>query len=149
MADVIRRAAISRSYSQDLRIRLVGYVEKGASRRAAAKVFGVSPSIAVKWLQRWRRTKSVAPSPVRGHRRAVLESHAAWLLDLIKQNADITLAEIKAKLAGRGVAASLSTIWSFYDRRGVSFKKKPLRGRTGPSRRGRRARALAKRSKAA
>lgn len=140
---------MSRAYSEDLRIRLVRYVESGASRRSAAKVFGVSPSIAVKWMHRWRVKKSVAPSPVRGHRRAVLDKYGDWLLGLIPEKPDITLAEISTKLAGHGVRVSLSTIWSFYDRHDFSFKKKRLRQRAGPSRRGGRPRALAKRAKAA
>ena len=98
---------MSRAYSEDLRIRVVRYVEGGASRRSAAKPFGVSPSIAVKWLQRWRLKKSVAPSR-RGHRRAVLDRYTDWLMDLVKEKPDITLAEIAAKLSRRGVRVSLS-----------------------------------------
>ena len=139
---------MSRAYSEDLRIRVVRYVEGGASRRSAAKLFGVSPSIAVKWLQRWRLKKSVAPSR-RGHRRAVLDRHTDWLMDLVKEKPDITLAEIAAKLARRGVRVSLSTIWSFYDRHEFSFKKKRIRQRAGSSRRGGSPRALGSRTKAA
>lgn len=140
---------MSRAYSEDLRIRVVRYVEGGASRRAAAKLFGVSASSSVKWLQRWRLKKSVAPSPVRGHRRALLENHAEWLMAVVKDKPDITLAEISAKLAKRGIRVSLSTVWSFYDRRGLSFKKKPLRIRAGSGGGGRRAGALDSRPKAA
>jgi transposase len=140
---------MSRRYSEDLRIRLVRLVENGSSRRAAAKLFGVSPSIAVKWMQRWRTRRSVAPSPVRGHRRQALAAHTDWLMQLMREKPDITLAEISAKLAKRGVGVSLSTIWTFYDRHGFSFKKKRLRQRTGSSRRGGGPRTLAKRSKAA
>ena len=139
---------MSRAYSEDLRIRVVRYVEGGASRRSAAKLFGVSPSIAVKWLQRWRLKKSVAPSR-RGHRRAVLDQHTDWLMDLVKKKPDITLAEIAAKLARRGVRVSLSTIWSFYDRHDFSFKKKHIRQRAGSSRRDSSPRALGSRTKAA
>ena len=140
---------MARAYSEDLRIRLVRYVEGGASARAAAKVFGVSPSISIKWMQRWRRERSVAPNPVRGHRRPLLDEHADWLRDLIEAKSDLTLAEIQAKLKRRGIRVSLWTIWSFYDRQGVSFKKKRLRRRTGSTRRGGRARTLENRSKAA
>jgi transposase len=140
---------VSRAYSEDLRIRVVRYVEAGASRRAAAKLFGVSPSIAVKWLQRWRLKKSIAPSAVRGHRRAVLEKHTDWLMALVEEESDITLAEIGAKLAKRGVRVSLSTIWSFYDRHDFSFKKKRVRQRAGSPRRGGSPRALGGRAKAA
>lgn len=141
--------AVSRAYSEDLRIRLVRYVERGISRRSAAKVFGVSESSAVKWLQRWKLKKSVAPNRVRGHRRAVLEEHAAWLMELVNQEPDITLAEIRVKLAKRGVRASLSTVWGFYNRHDFSFKKKRLRNRAGSPRRGGSPRALARPPKSA
>jgi transposase len=78
----------------------------------------------------------MAPSPVRGHRRAVLEPHAAWLLDLIGVQSDITLEEVRALLRERGIVVNITTVWSFYDRHGISFKKKRLRGRAGSARRG-------------
>jgi transposase len=140
---------MSGAYSEDLRIRLVRYVDGGSSARSAARVFGVSASTAVKWMQRWRREKSIAPSLVRGHRRRLLDHHADWLLELIETRTDITLEEIRSTLRKRGVRVSLWTVWSFYDRHDVSFKKKPLRQRAGSTRRGGRPRALAKRAKAA
>ena len=140
---------MSAAYSEDLRIRLVRYVEGGASARAAGKLFGVSASTAVKWMQRWRLKKSVAPSPVRGHRRRLLDAHAAWLLEQVEVKGDITLAEIRSKLKKRGVRVSLGTVWSFYDRHDFSFKKKRLRQRTGSARRGGGPRTLAKHTKAA
>ena len=140
---------MARPYSQDLRARLVRYVEGGVSARAAAKVFGVSESSAIKWMQRWRRQGSVAPDPVRGHRRQLLESQADWLLEAIEAKTDLTLEEIRAQLKKRGVHVSLWTVWSFYDRHDISFKKKPLRQRAGSTRRGGRPRTLAKHAKAA
>jgi transposase len=140
---------MARPYSQDLRIRLVRYVEGGMSARAAAKVFGVSESAAIKWMQRWRGQGSVAPDPVRGHRRQLLESHANWLLEVIEAKTDLTLEEIRTLLKKRGVRVSLWTVWSFYDRHDISFKKKRLRQRAGPRRRGSGARALERHAKAA
>jgi transposase len=126
---------MARPYSQDLRVRLVRYVEGGVSARAAAKVFGVSESAAIKWMQRWRRQGSVAPDPVRGHRRQLLESDADWLLEVIEAKTDLTLEEVRAQLKKRGVRVSLWTVWSFYDRHNISFKKKRLRQRAEPRRR--------------
>src|SRR5271156_4337084 len=100
---LIRGSLMARAYSQDLRIGLVRYVEGGVSARSAAKVFGVSESSAIKWMQRWRREKSVAPNPVRGHRRRLLDSHADWLLVMIETKTDITLDEIRVRLRKRGM----------------------------------------------
>jgi len=140
---------MTQAYSQDLRIRLVRYVEGGVSARSAAKVFGISESSAIKWMQRWRRQKSVAPNPERGHRRRLLDSHTDWLLELIETKTDITLDEIRTRLKKRGLRVSLWTVWSFYDRHDFSFKKKRLRQRAGSARRRGCAREVAKLTKAA
>ena len=48
--------------SMDLRKRVVGTVEQeGMSRRQAAARFGIAPSVAIKWLERYRRTGDVSP----------------------------------------------------------------------------------------
>ena len=49
-----------KSCSLDLRERVLDAVETGASRREAAERFEVSASSAVKWMQRWHETGSVA-----------------------------------------------------------------------------------------
>jgi hypothetical protein len=44
-------------------------VESGASRREAAEWFDVSPSSAIKWMQRRQETGSIAPKPSGGSSR--------------------------------------------------------------------------------
>ncbi len=51
---------MARSYSQDLRERIVSCIHSGSSRRAAAARFGVSPSTAVRLQARFESTGSVA-----------------------------------------------------------------------------------------
>jgi len=64
-----------RSYSGDLRERVIEVVEmEGASRREAAERFDVSASSAVKWLQRWSKSRSAKPKP-RGGSVSPLEAH--------------------------------------------------------------------------
>lgn len=58
---------MSKSYSMDLRSRVVAAVASGSSRRQAARRFGVSPSCAVKLLARVQATGS--PEPGRRGRR--------------------------------------------------------------------------------
>src|SRR6478735_4390152 len=55
--------AMPKSYSGDLRERVIEAVEMGASRHEAAERFEVSVSSTVKWLQRWRESRSAAPKP--------------------------------------------------------------------------------------
>ena len=93
---------MTRAYSSDLRARVIGAVAGGLSARSVAKVFAVSASSAIKWVQHWRRDGRIAASPVRGHRRAV-GSRRAWLLDLIATKPDITLAEIAQRLPRVGL----------------------------------------------
>ena len=52
--------------SLELRERVVDAVESGASRREAAEWFEVSPSSAIKWMQRRQATGSIAPQAERG-----------------------------------------------------------------------------------
>jgi transposase len=54
---------MGRAYSEDLRSRIVTAVEAGATRTAAAAQFAVSVSCAIKLVQRFRQTGSVARSP--------------------------------------------------------------------------------------
>jgi transposase len=131
-----------KAYSGDLRDRVIQAVETGASRRAAAGRFEVSASSAIKWVQRWRQTGSVAAKPAGGSRSA-LDEHAEVLLALIAAQADLTLDEVCVLLRDRGIVASRSAVWRFCDRHDISFKKKRARGRTGSARRGRGARELA------
>lgn len=137
---------MARAYSEDLRIRLVDQVENGRSARSVARLFKVSESSGVKWVQRWRRHGTVAPSKERGHRRSVLEPVADWLLQLVRREKDFTLEEIRSRLKERGIRASVSMIWYFLDRHGFSFKKNRVRQRTGPPGRRRGAPVMARKS---
>jgi transposase len=108
--------------SLDLRIRLLDAVIPGASRREAAGCFDVSASSAVKWLQRWEETGSIAAKPTGGSI-SPLEEHADWLLALISQQSDLTLDEIVAAMRKRRIAGSRSAVWRFFRRHNISFKK--------------------------
>ena len=129
-----------RSYSDDLRVRFLGAVAAGASARAAARRFALSPSTAIRWAKAWRERgeQSARPRGRRPGQGAKLAGHAAFLLDLLEERRDITLHEVAERLAGEwGITAALSTIWRFYAQQGITFKK---------DRAGRRAAARASRS---
>jgi putative transposase len=109
--------------SLDLRLRIVGAVERGSSIRQAARRFAVSPSAAIK-LMRVRVTGSAAPARCGGHRRPLLAPHEADLRGLVAATPDITLAELQAELERRcGILAGLSTIHNALHRIGLRLKK--------------------------
>jgi transposase len=81
--------------AMDLRLRIVHAVERGSSIRAAARRFAVSPSAAIKLIQRVRTTGSAVPARYGGHRRPLLAPHEADLTGLVEATPDITLAELQ------------------------------------------------------
>jgi len=131
-----------KAYSEDLRERVIAAVEAGTTRHAAAAHFKVSVSSAVRWVQRWRASGEIAAKR-RGGSTSPLEDHEAVILAVASEQTDLTLDELCAVLRQRAIATSRVSIWRFFDRHGVSFKKNRARQRTGTRRRGRGARALA------
>jgi transposase len=134
-----------KSYSEDLRERVIQVVEAGATRHAAAAQFRVSVSSAIRWVQRWRASAEIAAKP-RGGSASPLEDHEAVLLALAGEQPDLTLDEFCAVLRAREIKTSRVSIWRFFHRHDLSFKKNSARQRAGARRRGRGARALAARS---
>lgn len=126
---------MSKALSVDLRERVVAAIAAGASCRAAAARFGVSAASAIRWWALERETGAVAPGPLGGDRRSArIEAHAPLILRLVDQKSDITLKEIRAELAKAGVSVGIGTLWRFFDRRRMTWKKSR---RTPPSRTGR------------
>lgn len=118
---------MARPYSNDLRERVVAAVVRGAPTRSVAERFGIAVSSVVKWSQRYRRTGSVAPGKMGGHRRPVLEPHRAFIVERIAQTPHLTLHRLKDELAARGVVVSHNAVWQFLRREGLRFKKNAVR----------------------
>jgi transposase len=132
-----------RALSEDLRIRVIRAFEAGASARSAGRRLGIGESTATAWVGRWRRTGSVAAISQKGRRRSPLEAHEAWLLALIVEQPDMTLAEIADRLRReRGLGTALSSVCRFFGRHGISFKKNRVRRRARAAGRGRGAPAV-------
>ncbi len=109
--------------SLELRERVVDAVKSGASRRAAADWFDVSPSSAIKWMRRRLATGSIAARPSGGSISS-LEARADFLLTLIARQPDLTLDEIVVAMRKRRIAGSRSAVWRFFQRHKISVKKR-------------------------
>src|SRR5689334_7404662 len=99
-----------RAYSTELRERVLASVASGRSTRATAALFGVSVASVVKWGQRHRRTGSVAPDKMGGHRKPVLLPERAWLHARLAAEPDLTLRVLLSELHERGVKASYGAL---------------------------------------
>lgn len=130
----LRGWAMPKSYSGDLRERVIGAVEQGASCREAGERFEISASSSIRWLQRWHESRSAEPKP-RGGSVSPLEKVAAQILALIAEKPDLTLVEMVAELRRRRIRTSRSSLWRFLDRHGITLKKKPASRGTAARRR--------------
>ena len=91
-----------KAYSQDLRDRVIAAVEAGQhSQHEIAATFEISSSTLDKWLKRWRDTGSVAALPFAGGRQRVLKTCEALLRTEVKQQPDVTLAELCEHVAAQ------------------------------------------------
>jgi len=125
---------MGKGYSTDLRVRVYGAIEQGASRRAAARQFGVGVSTSIRLARRMAATGSLEPErqgrPPGGGK---LSPHADLLIGWVEANGDITMPELAAKLkAERGVEVHPASLSRFLIARGFTVKKNAtgIRGRS-------------------
>ena len=134
-------------YSLDLRERVVGFVEEGHSRHAAAAHFKVSVSFVVNLVKAFRTRGSLEPKPSGGRRHAKLEPHRAFLLNQVCAKVDITMPELAAALASqRGETADPASLSRWLIRAGYRFKKNSAGQRTRSTRHQAGARGMGERS---
>jgi len=123
---------MTRAYSSDLRQRVLDAIDGGLSTHKAAKRFDIGVATAVRWHRAWRdhgEREARKQGPKGGGK---LDPHEVFILGLVEAEPDITLVDVGERLvAERSISAVPSTIWLFFERRGMTFKK---RLHTPPSR---------------
>jgi len=119
-------------YPDEFRVLLVEQVEAGSSRRAAGQRLKVSAATAVRWAGQKTQTGRAERQVLPRKPRSPLEAQAGWLLGLVEQEPDLTLDQVVERI-GRdlGLKTTDSSVDRFYDRHGVTFKKKRARSRAG------------------
>ncbi len=117
---------MTKPLSLGLRERVVAAVDDGMQRRQAAERFGVGIASAILWCQRARESGSPKAAPQGGDRRSRrIEAERDFILEIIEQSRDMTLIELQAQLAARGHSFPVASLWRFFDRHGITWKKRP------------------------
>ena len=114
---------MAKPYSEDLRRRVVEAIESGAIIPDAAEQCGVSISSVVRFLKLHRDMGSVSAAKFGGYKDFVLAEHEELVRSLIEEQPDITLAELKARLAKKRVSVGKSSIARFLAHLKLPFKK--------------------------
>jgi transposase len=114
-----------RPYSQDLREKIVRALEEPEeTQEEVADRFSVSLSFVAKLWRRWRETGSCAALPHAGGRARSLKGHEAWLRREVAAQPDVTLSELRERVAEAGApVVSLATICAELQRLDLPRKK--------------------------
>jgi transposase len=123
------------SYSLDLRVRVVNYVDLGNSCEDAAELFDVSFSAVRAWMRLRDTTGSLERAPHGGGQRPGFdEAGSACLRQLVEEKPDRTNKELVELLVEAGHArVDPSTISRQCRRLGISRKKNTQSGRARPT----------------
>ena len=110
--------------SVDLRERVVAAIEQGASRRQAAKRFGVSAASAIRWHERFAQEGRIASKPQGGDQRSHrIEAHAELILQTYQTHPQFFLRELRDALQEQDVEVSTSSLSRFFARHAITRKK--------------------------
>ncbi|WP_281844149.1 helix-turn-helix domain-containing protein, partial [Sinisalibacter aestuarii] len=101
------------------------YIEEGLSGRAAALRLQLSPATGARWARQVRTMGHAEPAPQGPPRgKGKLAPHQAFLEELVAQDPDITLFELRDALAeAEGVRVHHSSIANLLSRLGFTYKK--------------------------
>ena len=112
-----------KTISLDLRERILATYDAGEStREEVARRFRVSVGLVKKLLQQRRRTGEIGPRHYRsGRKPRILPEHRERLRQVLAQKPDLTLAELRAKLALR---CTLPAIHYVLAAMGLTYKKR-------------------------
>jgi transposase len=114
---------MGKPYSEDLRARVVRAAQDGATIPETVEQLGVSISSVVRFRRLHRETGSVSSAKFGGYKGYALAAHEEQIRQLVAEQPDITLAEIKAVLATERVTVGRSSISRFLHHLKLRFKK--------------------------
>jgi transposase len=122
---------MARSYSLDLRERVLRFYDEGNPVEDVVQHFSVSKSWLYGLLKQRRETGSIAPKERPIHYNTKLTPHEQEVRASIAEHADATLSE-RCEVLEKHVSVSRSTLCRFLKRLKITFKKNSPRCRTTP-----------------
>jgi len=118
-----------RSYSQDLRDRVLRALSRGEGPSAIARRFEVSRFYVYQVRDREQETGVRSSFPMGGHRRSRLQQAECALRGWIAAAPGLTLAELQERLASQGVVIQGGALWHQLNKWHLTFKKNAARQR--------------------
>jgi transposase len=122
-----------RTYSCDLRERVVAARAKGHTIAETAQLFRVSESSVERYWNQYQSTGKLEPKQRGGYRRSCLEGHDQSLRAWIGEKKDLTLMQLRERiLRDLGITVGNTALWHRLERLGLSYKKNAARCRARP-----------------
>ncbi|TAL79597.1 MAG: transcriptional regulator [Burkholderiaceae bacterium] len=117
------------AYSQDLRDRVLGALERGEGPTAISRRYEVSRLWVYQVRKRWEEDGQRHSRQMGGYRRSRIAHKEVQIRQWIAATPDLTLIELSERLAQEGIQIKVSALWHQLDKWGLSFKKNPVRQR--------------------
>ena len=118
-----------RAYSQDLRERVLGAIDRGEGPTRIAARFEVSREWVYQVKDRFKKEGLRHSFQIGGHRKSRLAPIEEQIRAWIKEKSDMTLCELSDRISKQGIEIKVSALWHQLDKWGLSFKKNSTRQR--------------------
>ncbi|MDR2852554.1 MAG: helix-turn-helix domain-containing protein [Burkholderiaceae bacterium] len=122
-------------YSQDLRDRVLNALERGERPTDIAARYEVSRRWVYQVRDRFNKQGQRSPLRVGGYRRSRVAPMEQTLRSWIKEQADLSLAQLCERLAQQGIQIKAPALWHQLNKWGLRFKKNTARQRARTLRR--------------
>lgn len=119
-----------KSYSMDLRERLVAGRRRGQSADELSRLFGVSKRSVERYWKRQQQEATLEPKARGGYRRSCLEGYDEVLRQWIDQEPELSLGQMRERLLEQfGIRIGTTALWHRLEKLELSYKKNAVRRR--------------------